>query len=83
MKEVNYDGKTKMLRGFPRIRKLGAINRNGEMTPFVHKGRLMRAEVVGPHGGINRNPKNTRVSCHEAVFDRHGYSGDRADTCAL
>ena len=61
MKEVNYDKNTKMLRGFPRIRKLGAINRNGEMTPFVHKGRLMRAEVVGPQGGLNRNVKNTRV----------------------
>lgn len=61
MNEINYDQNTKMKRGFPRIRKLGAINRNGEMTPFVHKGRLMRAELVDPSHGLNRSVENTYV----------------------
>ena len=61
MKELNYDKDTKMKRGFPRIRKLGAINRNGEMTPFVHKGRLMRAELIDPSHGLNRNSQDTIV----------------------
>ena len=41
-----------MIRGFPVIKKLGAINRSGEMTPFVHKGRLMRMELMDPTHGL-------------------------------
>lgn len=48
MREINYDKTTKMKRGFPKITKKGAINRNGEMTPFVYKGRLMRMELSDP-----------------------------------
>lgn len=52
MKEINYDKTTKMKRGFPKIKKKGAINRSGEMTPFVHKGRLMRMELIDPTRGL-------------------------------
>ncbi len=40
MPEINYNTTSKMERGFPRVRKLGAVSPYGEMTPFVHGGRL-------------------------------------------
>lgn len=44
-----------MLRGFPKITKLGAVSPNGEMTPFVHKGRLMRVELQDSTNGTDSN----------------------------
>lgn len=65
MKEINYDKTTKMKRGFPKIRKKGAINRSGEMTPFVHKGRLMRMELMdSTHGlGVAEGERPKVVAC--------------------
>lgn len=65
MTEINYDKNTKMLKGFPQIRKLGAINRSGEMTPFVHKGRLMRMELIDPRHGLWQmdNMQTKTVAC--------------------
>lgn len=48
VKEINYDATTVMKNSFPKIKKLGAINPNGEMTPFVFRGKLMRMELVDP-----------------------------------
>ncbi len=44
MAEYNYDANSVMKKPFPRIKKLGAIFPNGELSPFVWKGRLMRFE---------------------------------------
>ncbi len=48
MREVSYDATTKMLKGYPQIKKLGAICPNGECSPFVWNGRLMRLENDDP-----------------------------------
>ena len=48
MRELSYDANSKMLRGFPQIKKLGAISPNGESSPFVWDGRLMRLENEDP-----------------------------------
>ena len=48
MRELSYDANTKMLRGFPQVKKLGAISPNGESSPFVWNGRLMRLENDDP-----------------------------------
>lgn len=53
MPEINYDTTSKMERGFPRIRKLGAVSPYGEMTPFVHGGRLRRLELVDTTRGLD------------------------------
>ncbi len=53
MAEFNYDAKTVMKNGYPKIKKLGACSPNGEMTPFVWKGRLMRMELVDPLNGTD------------------------------
>ncbi len=53
MAEFNYDATTVMKNGYPKIRKLGACSPNGEMTPFVWKGRLMRMELVDPLNGTD------------------------------
>lgn len=45
MPEINYDSKTTM-KDAPVIKKLGVVSENGEMTPFVRKGRLMRIESI-------------------------------------
>lgn len=60
MRIINYDEKTQMLGEFPQITKLGAINYSGEMTPFVHKGRLMRMELIDPYRGTRKS----MVSAH-------------------
>ncbi len=46
MREINYDGNTRMSHGYPKIVKKRAIRPNGEMTPFVWNGKLMRLELV-------------------------------------
>ncbi len=53
MAVFNYDAKTVMKNGYPKIKKLGACSPNGEMTPFVWKGKLMRMELVDPLNGTD------------------------------
>ncbi len=53
MNEILYDEKTLMYGKYPEIKKLGVCSTNGEMTPFVWKGRLMRMELVDPSFGTN------------------------------
>ncbi len=53
MPEILYDEKTLMKNGYPKIQKLGACSPNGEMTPFVWQGRLMRLELVDPSKGTD------------------------------
>ena len=48
MRELSYDANTKMLRGFPQIKKLGFLSPNGESSPFVWNGKLMRLENEDP-----------------------------------
>lgn len=48
---VYYDADTIMKNCYPKIEKLGACSPNGEMTPFVWKGRLYRLELVDPSKG--------------------------------
>jgi len=55
MREINYDASTVMKKGFPKIKKLGAISPNGEMTPFVWQGKLMRLELVDPMNGLRND----------------------------
>lgn len=54
MPVINYDANTKMAGNYPVFQKLGAVNRSGEMTPFVFKGRLMRMELDDPSQGIDK-----------------------------
>lgn len=53
MAEIIYNAETQMKNGYPRIQKLGACSPNGEMTPFVWNGRLMRMELVDPGRGTD------------------------------
>ena len=53
MAEINYDSQTKMLCGFPQIKKLGAISPNGESTPFVWNNRLCRLELDDATNGVD------------------------------
>ena len=62
MAEINYDAKTIMKNGYPKIKKLGACSPNGEMTPFVWDNKLMRMELVDPSNGTD----NT-VRCYAAI----------------
>lgn len=57
MSEINYNSQTVMKNGFPKIKKLGAVSPNGEMTPFVWDGRLMRLELDDPSNGTDSNVK--------------------------
>lgn len=42
-----------MLRGFPKFEKLGIVSPNGECSPFIWKGRLMRLELSDPSRGTD------------------------------
>lgn len=53
MSEINYGPSTIMKNRFPEIKKLGACSPNGEMTPFVWNGRLMRMELFDPLNGTD------------------------------
>lgn len=64
MGEINYNEKTIMKKGFPKIKKLGAVSQNHEMTPFVWKGKLMRMELVDPLNGTNSD-----IRRYAAIFD--------------
>ena len=55
MAEITYDAKTVMKNPYPQIKKLGAVNRAGEMTPFVWKGRLMRMELWDDSKGTDNS----------------------------
>lgn len=46
MAEINYNEKTIMKKGFPKIKKLGAVSPYGEATPFVWNDKLMRTEML-------------------------------------
>lgn len=54
MPEINYDSKTTRSNRYPRITKLGACSPNGEVTPFVWKGKLMRLELDDPSKGTDK-----------------------------
>ena len=58
MSERNYDATTIMKRGFPQFKKLGAVSPNGEMTPFVWKGKLYRMELDDPSKGLDQASSN-------------------------
>ncbi len=51
--ETNYDASSRMTKGFPKIRKLGAVSPNGESTPFVFRGRSYRLELSDPSRGLD------------------------------
>ena len=53
--EILYDKNTLMTKGYPKIKKLGACSPNGEMTPFMWKGRLMRLELIDETKGVDTN----------------------------
>lgn len=55
MPEINYDSTTTRSNRYPRITKLGACSPNGEVTPFVWKGKLMRLELDDPSKGTDKS----------------------------
>lgn len=56
-----YDKDTKMLRGEPVIRRMGACSICGEMTPFVHEGRLYRMELNNRDYGVSIARSHARI----------------------
>lgn len=58
MNEIIYNENTLMHGKYPEIKKLGVCGANGEMTPFVWNGRLMRLELIDPSFGTNINEAN-------------------------
>ena len=59
--ETNYNASSKMTKGFPEIRKLGAVSPNGESTPFVFRGRSYRLELSDPSRGLDRSAQIAAV----------------------
>ncbi len=57
MSEINYNEKSVMKKGFPKVKKLGAVSPYGETTPFVWNGKLMRTEMLYIEG-------ENRGECH-------------------
>lgn len=55
MAEFNFDATTKSSNRYPKITKLGACSPNGEVTPFVWKGKLMRLELDDPSKGKDKS----------------------------
>lgn len=51
--EINYNAQSRMTKGFPKIKKLGAVSPNGESSPFVFNGRLYRLELCDPSKGTD------------------------------
>ena len=49
--ELNYDARTRMTKGFPKIKKTGAVSHCGESAPFVFNDRLYRLELDDPSRG--------------------------------
>ena len=57
-KEIHYDLNFVMKKGYPKIKKLGAVSPFGESTPFVFNGRICRLELVDtnrPTKGLDQN----------------------------
>ena len=65
IKEINYNTESVMQKGFPTIRKLGAVSPNGESTPFVFHDRLYRLELEDPSRGLDLS-----VPIHALIRDR-------------
>ena len=61
MSEKHYVSSTKMLGGFPKIKKLGAVSPNGESTPFVWNNRLMRLELDDATNGVDSDYKTSAI----------------------
>lgn len=61
MAEIYYDSTTKMLGGFPKIKKLGAVSPNGESSPFVWNNRLMRLELDDATNGVDSDYKTSAI----------------------
>lgn len=53
--EINFNANSLMKKGYPQIRKLGAVSPYGESTPFVFNNRLYRLELKDPSHGLHRN----------------------------
>lgn len=51
--EFRFDAGTKMEAGFPQFRRLGAVSPNGESSPFLFGGRMMRLELADPTHGTD------------------------------
>ena len=51
--EINYNAKSLMTKGFPEIKKLGAVSPCGESTPFVFNDKLYRLELCDPSRGTD------------------------------
>lgn len=67
-KEIHYDLNFVMKKGYPKIKKLGAVSPYGESTPFVFNGRLCRLELVDtnrPTKGLDPN-----LPIHAIIRDR-------------
>ncbi|MDD6800134.1 MAG: hypothetical protein PUE85_06940 [Firmicutes bacterium] len=66
--EINYTSATRMMGGFPKIRKCGAISPCGENSPFVWKDSqnngketLMRLELSDPSHGTDPNQQTVAL----------------------
>ena len=57
MEEIIYTPETLMKNEYPKIKKLGICSPNGETTPFMWNGKLMRLELVDPYKGTNSTVK--------------------------
>ena len=78
MAEFNYDENTIMKNKYPSIKKLGACSPNGEMTPFVWQGRLMRMELADPTNGTD--PSAPRCAAIRDVFSKEIISSFAEDS---
>ena len=64
MREVDLNGRfAKMHNRYPNIRKKGIVSPNGEMTPFVFGGKLMRLESYAPAHCAEPTKENLAASC--------------------
>ena len=50
---INFNKTTRMHGDFPRIHRLGAVSPNGEASPFLWQGRMMRLELSDPSRGLD------------------------------
>ncbi len=64
MKESNLNGRyAKMNKGYPVLKKKGAVSPYGEMTPFVFHGKLMRLESYAPEHCSVYTPEDKKSAC--------------------
>ena len=77
MKELNYNENSKMIKGYPVIRKKGAVSPYGEMTPFVFNGKLMRLELADKTRGLDPYDKEISAIIRDVetgkILSRFGY----------